>query len=439
MILKKDNLKVSNRVKKKIYYFDYAAATPLDPRVKKAMAPYESEFFGNPSSIHQFGEIAKDAIEESRQKIAKILNCRNKEIIFTGSGTEANNLTILGIARLATSNQQPVTGKNKKMITHYSLPVTRYHIITSKIEHESVFEPCRQLEKEGFKITYLPVDQYGFVNPKDIKNALRPETILVSIMYANNEIGTIEPISEIAKIIRNFIKTLDPIPYTLYPLLHTDACQAAEFLDLNIQKLGVDLMTLNAAKIYGPKGVGILYKKDGINLEPLIYGGGQEKNLRSGTENVSAIIGTAKALEIAQKQKDRKTERQKNLKTEKMTGLRDYLIKEILRQIPNSILNGPQGEKRLPNNVNISFLENDAEAILAYLEKYNIYASAGSACSSLLPASYVVSEITRSASSNQANKERAKSAIRFSLGKEIKKEDVDFLIKKLSEIINQLK
>lgn len=428
-------------MKKKIYYFDYAAATPIDPRVKKAMAPYESEYFGNPSSIHQFGEIAKNAIEKSRQKIAKILNCRGKEIIFTGSGTEANNLAILGIARYCKS--QIANHPFSKFRTGKSLK-TKLHIITSKIEHESVLEPCRQLGKEGFKITYLPVDKYGFINPKDVQKALTPETILVSIMYANNEIGTIEPIAEISKIIRNFrhelgIKNKELRKINKFiihnskfviPYFHTDTCQAAGFLDLNTKKLGVDLMTLNGAKIYGPKGAGILYKKDGINLEPLIYGGGQEKNLRSGTENAPAIVGAAKALEIAQNQ----LSEIRSPKIEKLTKLRDYLIKEILRQIPKTVLNGPRGEKRLPNNVNISFLGNSAETILAYLEKYNIYASAGSACSSQLPASYVISEIAHSINSGQA-----KSAVRFSLGKETKKEDIDFLIKNLSKIIKQLK
>lgn len=411
-------------MRKKIYYFDYAAATPLDPRVKKAMAPYENEFFGNPSSIHKFGEIAKQAIEKSRQQIAKILNCRDREIIFTGSGTEANNLTILGIARYYKSQTT-----NQK---------TKLHIITSRIEHESILEPCRQLEKEGFKITYLPVDSRGFIEPKDIQKSLTPETILVSIMCANNEIGTIEPIAEISKIIKNFRdeliiknKELKKNKFIIHnskfliPYFHTDACQAAGFLDLNVKKLGVDLMTLNAAKIYGPKGIGILYKKDGVNLEPLIYGGGQEKNLRSGTENVPAIVGATKALEITFGGRASKSQRLNLLK------LRDYLIKELLEKIPNTILNGPQGEKRLLNNVNISFLRNDAEIILAYLEKYNIYASAGSACSSRLPASYVVSEIS--------DKKRAKSAIRFSLGKYTKKQNIDFLIKNLKTIIKKIK
>ncbi len=434
-----------------MFYFDYAAATSIDKKVKKAMRFCEDKIFGNPSSLHQFGQLAKQAIENSRQKVAKILNAQPKEIIFTSSATESNNLALLGLAR------------------HFKYEIfnnkLQPHIITSKIEHESVLEPCRQLEKEGFRISYLPVDTQGFINLNDLKTSLSPETILVSIMYANNEIGTIQPISEIAKIIHNYkknksqkIKSLKSKIKYCPPFFHTDAVQAANFLNLDVKKLGIDLMTLNSSKIYGPKGVGILYKKEGIEIEPLIYGGGQERNFRSGTENVPGIVGLANALELAQKSKDKETKR--------LTKLRNYLIKEIAEKIPNTILNGPNTETqkhekanrknakkilrqnnkiqngkilnnqnlvtrdlRLPNNINISFLGIEAEVMIIYLEKYKIYASAGSACSSNIldqSGSYVVLEIS--------DNKRAESAVRFTIGKETQKSDLDFLIKKLKLI-----
>ncbi|MBI3458668.1 cysteine desulfurase [Candidatus Azambacteria bacterium] len=432
----------------KIYYFDYAAATPLDKEVKKAMDSYQSLFWANPFSSHLLGRKAKEAIESAREKIAKILTAKTNEIIFTNSGTEANNLAILGIAR--------------KLKTKSEKLKTNGHIIVSKIEHKSILESCRQLEKEGFEVTYLSVDSEGLVNPQEVKKALRPETILVSVMYVNNEIGTIQPIKEIAKIIRDHNKSLPTTNYQLQTSFHSDACQASGFLDLNVQKLGVDLMTFNGSKIYGPKGVGVLFKKRGINLEPLIYGGDQENDLRGGLKNGLAVTGLAKALALAQVTREKESKR--------LVILRDYLIKRILTEIPETTLNGPSineylsipvipakagiqipfkdfrtwipgqarndrgyGLRRIPNNINISFLGIEAEMLAIYLEKEQIYLSTTSACysSDSVAGSYVVKEIS--------NQVRAQSAIRITLGKSTRKSDLDFLITKFKIVLKSLR
>src|SRR3989338_2670372 len=258
-------------------YLDYAATTPLDPAIKKVMEPYWSNDFGNPSSIHSLGRAAKIALEGARKTVAKFFQCRSLEIVFTGSGTESINLAIFGLCRtkFGTNRAELSTAQNRR------------HIITTKIEHHAVLRSMEALEKDRYEITYLDVDKNGLVNPKKLKSALRPETILVSIMYANNEIGTVEPIVEIGRIIKEYRRTIN------YKL------SIISYLDLNVEKLGVDLMSINGSKIYGPKGVGALYVKSGVKLESIIYGGGQENGLRSGTENIAGIVGFAKALEIA--------------------------------------------------------------------------------------------------------------------------------------------
>ena len=286
-------------MKNKIIYLDHAATTYLDPRVKKEMDKCYSDVYGNPGSLHSIGREANELVENYRETIANTLNCKPNEIIFTSGGTESINLAIKGVA----------------------FKKEKGHIITSKIEHPAVLDTCRFLEKKGFQVTYLNVDKFGLVNPKDVEKAIKKDTILISIMYANNEIGTIEPIKEMGRIARrNKI------------IFHTDACQAAGALDLDVNQLNVDLMTLNGSKIYGPKGVGILYKSSGIKLEPLMHGGGQEFGLRSGTENVPGIVGFAKALELAQKDKEKETVR--------LIKLRDYLITSVLSKIEKSFLNG---------------------------------------------------------------------------------------------------
>src|SRR3989338_4813245 len=293
-------------------YLDHASTTPVDPAVLKAMQPYYNKIYANPSSIHAAGQEAKEAVEEARKKVAEILHCLPEEIIFTSGGTESINLALKGIA----------------------LPKKKGHIITSQIEHPAVLETCRYLERKGYKVTYLSVDKFGLISPAEVKKALRSETILISIMYANNEIGTIEPILEIGKLAQ-----LYKIPF------HTDACQTGS-LELDVEKLKVDMITLNGSKIYGPKGIGILYKKKNVFLEPLHHGGGQEGGLRSGTENVPAIVGFAAALELIQKEKTKENKR--------LQQLRDYFIVEVLTKISDSFLSG-HPTKRLPNNAHFFF------------------------------------------------------------------------------------
>ena len=384
-------------------YLDYASTTYVSKEVFRAMRPYFEVYYGNPSSIHQVGRRAKYAIFQARQKISKILNCQPTEIVFTGSGTESCNLAIFGTAE--------------------SLSKKGNHIITSKIEHSAVLQPCRKLEEKGFKISYLPVNSEGIIQISDLRKAIKPETILVSIMYANNEIGTIQPIAEIGRLIQkiNQERKKENLPKILF---HTDTCQAAGFLDLNVKKLGVDFLSLNASKIYGPKGMGLLFIKEGIQIEPQVLGGGQEWGLRSGTENVAGIVGLAKALEIAQRNKLKESAR--------LRKLRDYFISEIQKIIPKVILNGHKG-KRLPNNVNISILDIEGEAVLLWLDKYGILASTGSACDSkTLEPSHVILALGRSY-------EHAHGSLRFSLGKKTKKGDIDYLLKILPKIVKKLR
>ncbi len=378
---------------KKIY-LDHAATTPVDARVLKAMLPFFSEKFGNPSSFHSLGLEAKNALDAARSKIARLLNCVPEEIIFTGSGTESCNLAVKGVA-LA----QKRKGK---------------HIITSKIEHHAVLNSCEWLEKKmGFSITYLGVDCNGLVNPKDVEKAIRSDTVLISIMFANNEIGTIQPIKKIAGIAKKH-----------GILFHTDACQAAGFLGLDVKKLGVDLMTINGSKIYAPKGTGLLFVKQGVELMPLIHGGAHEFGLRAGTENVAGIVALSTALEIAQRERKRESKR--------LSALRDYFIKQILNSVPRTILNG-HPKKRLPNNVNVSFLDVEGESVLLHLDSLGICASTGSACSSQsLDPSHVILAI-------RPHYEAAHGSIRFSLGRKTTKKEIDFVLAVLPGIIEKLR
>ena len=371
----------------------------MDKRVKKAMEPYWTENFGNPNALYKEGLIARNAVETAREDIAKILGARAKEIIFTNGGTESDNLAIFGVV------------KNFK----------NGHIITTKFEHHAVLNSCKHLEKEGFEVTYLDVSKEGVVKPEDVKRALRPETILVSIMYANNEIGTVQPIREIAKVIRDF-KKKGEAKQNIY--FHTDACQAPGYLDLNVERLGVDLMTINGSKIYGPKGIGLLYAKNGIKLEPLLYGGEQEKKLRPGTENVPAIVGLAEALKIADKDREKESAR--------LVKLRDYFINRLLGEIPKTVLNG-HPTQRLPNNVNVSILDAEGESIVLYLDEAGVACSTGSACTSeSLEPSHVILAIGKP-------RAYAHGAMRFSLGRSTTKKNIDYVMKVLPDIIKKLR
>ena len=396
----KKNEKSVSLINMKRIYLDHAATTYLDPRVKRAMEPFWEKNFGNASTIYKEGLDARNALNQARKTIAKLIGAHPDEIIFTNGGTESDNLAIFGIAR----NYK--TG----------------HIITSKIEHHAVLKPCEFLEKENFKITYLDVDKNGIVDLKQLKKSLRKDTILVSIMYANNEIGTIQPIREIAKIIRDFRKKNNPPAGG--PFFHTDAIQAAGYLDLNVQKLGVDLMSVNASKIYGPKGLGFSYIKRGVKLSPIIYGGGQERGLRPGTENIPGIVGLAKALEISQNIREKEAKR--------LAVLRDYLIKGILKKIKGASLNG-HPVLRLPNNANVSIPRIEGESLVLYLDAQGISCSTGSACTSQdLEPSHVITALGKS-------KEASHSSVRFSLGRKTSKSDMDYVLKVLPDIVKKLR
>ncbi|OGZ18151.1 MAG: cysteine desulfurase NifS [Candidatus Nealsonbacteria bacterium RBG_13_36_15] len=382
-------------------YIDHAATTYMDKKVFRAMEPYFEKVYGNPSSIHKEGRKAKYALYQARKKVAQILGCQLAEIIFTGSGTESCNLAIFGMAE--------------------DFSEKKGHIITSKIEHHAILRPCEKLEKKGFSVTYLPVDREGIVDVLDIQEAVKPETFLISIIYANNEIGVIQSIAEIGKLIKR-LNTARPPKSKIY--FHTDACQAAGFLDLNVNKLGVDLLSLNGSKIYGPKGVGMLFVRQGIPIKPMILGGGQEEGLRAGTENLAGIIGFAKALEIVQRERKKESAR--------LIKLRDYLISGIEKKIPKIVLNGHR-EKRLPNNVNVSILDIEGEAALLWLDKYGIYALTGSACDSQsLEPSHVILALGRPY-------EYAHGSLRFSLGRKTTKKDIDYLLKVLPRVVKTLR
>ncbi len=394
-------------------YLDYSATTPIDKDVLKAMQPYLAAEFGNASSLHTFGQKARAGVEKAREQIAKFLGCESKEIFFTSGATESNNLAILGLTKRLRNLD----------------PKRKLHLITSSIEHPAVLDVCRELEKEGLAVTYLPVTKNGLVRPQDVKKAFRPETFLVSIMYVNNEIGTIQPIREIGKIIkeerkRKCGKTEACLPGApLY--FHTDAVQAANYCDCRVDWLGVDMLSLSAHKIYGPKGVGALYVRSGAPLLPLQYGGHQERGLRSGTENVAGIVGFGKAVELL---KSKETEKIKR----KIKKLRDKLIKGVLQKIPGTIVNGDL-KQRIPSNANFCFKNAEGESILLMLDMEGIAASTGSACASgSLEPSHVLLALG-------VKPELAHGSLRITLGKFTAEEEIDYFLKILPGIINNLR
>jgi cysteine desulfurase len=377
-------------------YLDHAATTPVAPEVFAAMKPYFTDSYGNPSSIYTTAQEADRAISEAREMVAVLIGADDEgEIIFTGGGTEADNLAIKGVA-------MALQDKGK-------------HIITSGIEHHAVLHTCEFLEKYfGFDITYLDVDQEGFVSPEGVRKAIRDDTILVTIMMANNEIGTIEPIKEIGSIVKD---------HGIY--FHTDAVQAVGQIPVDVNRLQVDLLSLSAHKLNGPKGVGALYVRKGTRLIPQISGGAQERKRRAGTENVPGIVGLGKAAEIARSGL--------NDKATKLISLRDSLISGIKERINDVILNGPEGENRLPNNVNFCFRYIEGESILLNLDMYGIAASSGSACTSgSLDPSHVLLAIGRP-------HEIAHGSLRLTLGLNNSQEDVDYLLEVLPGIIQRLR
>jgi cysteine desulfurase len=376
-------------------YLDYAATTPLDPRVLEAMMPYMTEHFGNPNSIHSFGREARRAIDEAREKIAQLLNCQPSEIVFTSGGTESDNLALRGVAEAYRHKGN--------------------HIVTTAIEHHAILRTCKALEDMGFFVTYLPVDEHGLVSPEQVAEAVNERTILVSVMHANNEIGTIEPIAEIVRAVKE--KRPDTI-------VHTDAVQTVGHIPVDIQELGVDLLSFSAHKFYGPKGIGGLFVRKGVRLVPQITGGGQERNRRSGTENVAAIVGMAKALELAVEEMPTELPR--------LQALRDELITGVLSRIPETRLNG-HPTLRLPHNANFSFRGIEGEALLLQLDLNGIAASSGSACSSgSLEPSHVLLALG-------LDYELAIGSLRITLGRFTTREHILRLLDLLPKVVEKLR
>jgi len=392
--------------KQRIIYLDNSATTPVDQRVLQEMLPYFSQEFGNASSLHLKGQVAMLAIEKAKKQISNFLGCLADDIYFTSGATESNNWVIKVVVKNSLQKE----------------PDLKPHLIVSAIEHESILEPVRQLVKDKLiEVTYLKVNQEGIISPVALKEAIKDNTVLVSLMLANNEIGSIQPISEIAKIIKEINANRNR-----KILFHSDATQALAYLDCRVEKLGVDFLSFSAHKIYGPKGIGALYIRQGLKLEPLIAGGGQQKGQRSGTYNVAGIVGFGKAVEIiADKQK-----RAQEIK--RLKELRNYLIKQILKKIPKASLNGSL-KYRLPNNVNFTFQGVEGESIILMLSQKGICASTGSACSSnSLEPSHVLLALG-------IPPEQAHGSLRLTLGKFTKKSDIDILLKHLPVIIEKLR
>lgn len=377
----------------KIRYFDHAATTKLSEEVLKEMLPYMSEEYGNASAIYSLGVNSKKAIEDSREKVAKILGADRNEIYFTSCGSESDNMAIKGVAN--------------------ALKEKGNHIITSKIEHLAVLETCNELEKQGFEITYLNVDKYGTIDLKELENSIKDTTVLISIMFANNEIGTIEPIKEIGEIAKK---------HNVY--FHTDAVQAIGNLKINVEELNIDLLSLSAHKFYGPKGVGAIYIRKGVKIDKYINGGHQERNKRAGTENVSGIVGLGKAIEISYNNLEQNNKY--------IQELRDYYLKQVKKKISDIKINGHE-TLRLPGNSNISFKGIDGTSLIISLDMKGICASSGSACTSgSIESSHVLFAI-----GNEENE--LKSSIRITFGLDNTKEDVDYLVSNLVEIIDRLR
>jgi cysteine desulfurase len=382
-------------------YLDNAATTPVRKEVVDAMIPFLGDDYGNPSSLHEKGLKARRAIDCAREKVAKILGCDGDEVFFVGSGTESINTAIKGVALIEI---EKALKEGRKV---------RGHFVCSAIEHHAVLHTIEWLENLGFDVSYVGVDSRGIINLSELKKEIRKDTLLVSVMYANNEIGVVQPLKKIGNLCRK-----------RKVLFHSDACQAAEYLPLDVKKLSVDLMTLNGSKVYSMKGVGVLYKKKDVKLESLLHGGFQETGLRAGTENVAGIVGFSKALELAEKEKKKESER--------LTKLRDYFVERLENEIPRVQIIGDK-KKRLPNNVNVSFYGVEGESILLMLNEKGIYASTGSACTSKsLKSSHVLLALS-------IEGELAHSSIRFSLGRDTNKKQIDFVLGELKEIITKLR
>jgi cysteine desulfurase len=374
-------------------YLDYAATTPTHPKVIEAMLPSFQDVWGNPSSVHACGQEARTAVEEAREKVAGIIGARPDEIFFTSGGTEADNWALKGVV--------------------YACQASDCHIITTPIEHHAILETCKFLEEQGFSVTQVPVDGDGMVDPDDVKKAITPKTVLITIMHANNEVGTIQPIAEIGKIAR-----------AAGVYFHTDAVQTVGHIPVDVNKMNLDLLSISAHKLYGPKGIGALYIRQGTTIQPFVHGGGQERHSRAGTENVPGIVGFGKALDLAREEMNEEAHR--------LVRLRDRLIKSILEKIDNTCLNG-HPTKRLPNNVNVSFQYVEGEAICLNLDLAGVCVATGSACSSTsMEASHVLTAMG-------LPPEMARASLRFSFGKWSTEEDVDFVLQTLPTAVSRLR
>lgn len=379
---------------KEYIYMDNAATTPLKEEVLEEMMPFLKEQYGNPSSVYSIAQTAKIAVEKAREQVAKSIGAKKGEIYFTAGGSESDNWAIKGIA---------YRNKNKGN-----------HIITSKIEHHAVLHTCEYLEKNGYEVTYLDVNEEGFVDLEELKNAITDKTILVSIMFANNEIGTIQPIKEIGEICRE-----------RKVFFHTDAVQAVGNIPVDVKEMNIDLLSLAGHKIYGPKGIGALYIRKGIKIDNLVHGGGQERARRAGTENIASVVGLGKAIELAT------GDLENHMK--KISSLRDKLIDGVLEKVPYSYLNGPRGDKRLPGNVNVRFEFIEGESILLSLDFEGVCASSGSACTSgSLDPSHVLLAIG-------LPHEKAHGSLRLTLGDGSTEEEVDYVLEVLPEIIQRIR
>jgi cysteine desulfurase len=368
-------------------YLDYNATTPIDKEVADAMLPYLYGYFGNPSSSHELGIEAKNAIEKSRKQVAVLLGCTPDEILFTSGGSESNNTVIKGVAN---------TYKNKGN-----------HIITSKIEHPAIINPCKYLESIGFEVSYVPVDQYGMVNSKDVEKLITDQTILVTIMHSNNEVGTIQPIEEISSICKKY-----------NVLFHTDASQSVGKVPINVESLGVDFLTVAGHKLYAPKGVGALYIRNGVHIEPLIHGAGHESGRRAGTENIVLEVGLGKACEISIEA----------LKSSKINELTDYFYSSLKKNFGDRVVLNGHPEKRLPNTLNVSFIGYNGHEVLNHLKE--AAASTGSACHSGMTS---ISPVLQAMG---VEEDVGRGAVRFSLGRYTTKEEIDIVLNNLTEILS---
>ena len=376
-------------------YLDNAASTAVHPEVVKEMLPYFDVQYGNPSSIHQFGRKAKNAIQKARKQVAALIDAEPDEILFTSGGTESNNTILYGITKLQGSH------------------LDQNHIITSSIEHEAILQPCKEFENIGIKITYLPVDEHGIVNPNDITNSINSHTVLVSIMFANNEVGTIQPIKEISEICKKY-----QLPF------HTDAVQAVGKVPINVKELGIDALSISSHKINGPKGIGALFIKKGLRVAPQILGGGQENGMRSGTENVASIVGFGKACEIA---KERLNKNISHFET-----LHSSMLSRVIKEIPHVKLNG-HSEKRIFNNIHLTFMGVNGEDLIIKLDEHGIAASTGSACSvHTQKASHVLKAMG-------FNHEQITGSLRISFGYMNTLDEVDQTVQVLKKVVAELR